>query len=329
MIGTVNLLTKPNVFAHSRDTIAICVCTCRRPVMLRHCLDSLAAQVVPSDVLPTVIVVENDAEPRCRGIVDAFAASCTYPVVYVHEPVRGIARARNAALDAARATGSEWIAFIDDDETAAPGWLAGLMAPEYRHVPVLQGFHDLVYPAQAPFWSLEKDKKVRERDEGAARKVAVTNNVRFSAALVHAGLRFDERIGLMGGEDIDFFGRAHLAGFDIRFTNRAVTRETVHPERLTYRAQVYRSYWCAASDVRMWKATRGTMWAWTRKAHTVPTQMFCGAVELLAAPLFAVAGVRHFKRRAVAGGKKIGKAAGRAVAMLGIMPKPYQSVVGR
>lgn len=314
--------------SNSIEKVAVCVCTCKRPQMLNRCLDSLAAQLVPTEVFPTIIVVENDAQPRCERRVELFAESCPIPVNYVHEPVRGIANARNAALDAAMKAGADWIAFIDDDETAEPDWLAELMAPEYQHVPVLQGFHDLVYPDNMPFWCVEKRKRARQREEGEARKVAVTNNVRFSSDLVRAGLRFDTGIGLMGGEDIDFFGRAHAAGFDIRFTNRAITHETVHTERLTFRAQVYRALWCGSSDVRMWKTTRGSAWAWTRKAHTVPAQALFGAVELALSPLFALAGVDHFKRRAIAGGKKLGKAAGRLSGLLGIMPQPYRNVVG-
>ena len=52
------------------------------------------------------------------------AAEAPFPVRYVHEPAAGVANARNAALAAAR---GDLIAFLDDDEEAAPGWLAALI----------------------------------------------------------------------------------------------------------------------------------------------------------------------------------------------------------
>lgn len=149
-------------------------------------------------------------------------------------------------------------------------------------------------------------------------------------ALVRVGLRFDERIGLMGGEDIDFFGRAHDAGYGIRITNKAITRETAHAERQTYCSQIYRSMWCASSDVRMHIATRGALWTWARKAHTVPTQIVFGMLEIAASPLFLISGLIPFKRRMLAGSKKISKGIGRAIAFFGVRLKlePYRNIVG-
>ena len=58
----------------------------------------------------------------------------------------------NAALDKAMALGVEWIAFIDDDEVAAPDWIAGLMAAKYLDTPILLGAIMTEYPDPAPFW---------------------------------------------------------------------------------------------------------------------------------------------------------------------------------
>jgi succinoglycan biosynthesis protein ExoM len=74
-----------------------------------------------------------------RLTVARFCATAPFPVYYVHEPICGIARARNAALDKATELGADWIAMLDDDEVADPRWLANLMAPEYLDTPVLMG----------------------------------------------------------------------------------------------------------------------------------------------------------------------------------------------
>jgi succinoglycan biosynthesis protein ExoM len=81
------------------DKVAICVCTFRRPVMLRACLNSLARQQVGPDLIVSIVVVDNEPEPNNCARVGGFAEDCPFPVHYTHEPRRGIAAARNAALD--------------------------------------------------------------------------------------------------------------------------------------------------------------------------------------------------------------------------------------
>src|SRR3954471_20358160 len=100
------------------------VCTFRRAAVA-DTLASLAGQMLPRDYALRVIVADNDetpsAEPVVRGAADAQGLDLTY----VHAPARNISRARNACLEAATA---DWFAFIDDDETASPGWLSALLA---------------------------------------------------------------------------------------------------------------------------------------------------------------------------------------------------------
>jgi hypothetical protein len=140
------------------------------------------------------------------------------------------------------------------------------------------------------------------------------------------GLRFDEGLGLMGDEDNELFARATQAGFEIRRTDKAVVTEVGHPERLTYRGHMYRAYWCAASDMRRTAIRNGWPGAVARKAHPVPLNMIFGALELLTSPVCIIGGLDAFKRRALAGGKKIAKGAGRAAAMIRRLTQPYANV---
>ena len=108
----------------------------------------------------------------------------------------------------------------------------------------------------------------------------------------------------------------------------ANTWETFHRERLSYGAQMYRAYWCAASDMRRLAIEKGWTSAILRKAWTVPVHAILGAVEIAASPLFVIAGPTAFKRRALAGGKKIAKGIGRAASIVGHLPQPYRIVHG-
>jgi succinoglycan biosynthesis protein ExoM len=296
--------------------------------MLERCLRSLSDQHLPPELQVSIIVVDNDPAGSAWQEVTDYAGAAPFDVRYVHEPKRGIATARNAAIDAALRSGADWIAFIDDDEWAASDWIAKLMAPEYRDTPILAAPVMPVYPDGASFWCLRTPKRLKPEEEGKRVKTATSGNVRFSAEIVKAGIRFNERLRLMGGEDQEFFSAAHRAGFVIRKTLRAIAYETAHPERLTYRGQVKRAYWCAASDMRRDAVLRGWPWTITRKAHTIPFNIVAGTTEIVVSPLFLIGGRLAFKKRAVAGGKKVAKGIGRAAGMFGVMPQPYRVVVG-
>jgi hypothetical protein len=86
---------------------------------------SLFAQDGVRARLGEIIVVDNDPQGSAEAAISALQAEAPNPLRYVREPHPGVATARNAGL---RATQAPLIAFLDDDETAAPGWLASLLA---------------------------------------------------------------------------------------------------------------------------------------------------------------------------------------------------------
>lgn len=307
--------------------IAVCVCTYQRPIMLKRCLRSLMEQAIDENILPSIIIVDNELESNNMDTVARFADECwRFPVHYVHQPKRGIAAARNAAVEAALSIGTDWVAFIDDDEVADLKWLSQLCHLDYRDVEVVAGVNKPVYTGPIPFWVQKEDEKGHE---GQSLKTAYTGNVRFSVDLLRAGLRFEEKLGLMGGEDNEFFAKAYAMGFEIRRTLRAVTHETAHEERLSYFAQLYRTHWCAASELRRLAITRGWLGAMLRKAHTVPLNLIFGLCWLIAALIVAPLNRVIFRDLALGGGKKIAKSFGRASAIIGMMPQPYRVIHGR
>jgi len=303
------------------EKILVGVCTYRRPQMLEACLDSLAAQIVPPGLQVEIIVIDNDGEPAARDLVRAFRDRAPFPVNYKHEPRRGIAVARNAVLIHAEGRGCfDWISFIDDDEIAEPTWLANLMHEDYRGVSVLEGRVERIFPEPLPFWACQRE---RRRHEGRLVDSAATGNVRFSAALIKAGLRFNEALGLLGGEDGKFFADAHRAGFEISRTERAIVREIAHRERLTYFGQCYRAYWASASHV----ANYGR-WRSLDRLPRIPVDLLLGVLLWCTALICAPVSLRAFKYHALHGGRKIAKAAGRLMAFAGILPQPYRVTVG-
>jgi len=208
------------------------VCTYRRPAGLRELLCSLT-ELVPETPPFEIIVVDNDASGSGESALSP-CRSGEITLTYVVEPVKNISRARNRAVAEARA---ELIAFIDDDETAEPGWLAKLHKTLVEHTadavfgPVLHRF-----PRPPPQWlaTLEFwDYRVPDTGSEVPRHQLRTSNVlfrkRFLRKLTHV---FDENLGLTGGGDTDFFARMNAAGGKLIAAQEAVVYETVPIERM-------------------------------------------------------------------------------------------------
>lgn len=107
--------------------VALIMPTLRRPDSLTRALTSLFAQTGVTDRVAAILVVDNDPAGSAAATVQALVPRSPWPLIYVAEPVPGVARARNAGL---AATDAPLIAFLDDDEAASPGWLAALLAAQ-------------------------------------------------------------------------------------------------------------------------------------------------------------------------------------------------------
>lgn len=214
------------------QTVDICVCTFRRPEVV-DTLRSLMAQDAPGLTL-RVIVADNDGHPSAQARVESIAEEASFPIVYVHAPERNISIARNACLDAATA---EWLAFIDDDETATEGWIASLFAKaaaERRDVvfgPVLA-----LYPEDTPDWIRAGDYlSARAPVHRGVVSTGHSGNVlmrwRDSPWMAE---RFLLSKGRTGGEDVEFFFRLFRIGASLGVCEAAIAYEAAPLQRLTY-----------------------------------------------------------------------------------------------
>lgn len=215
-----------------RLSVDVCVCTFRRE-SLGATLESLAAQARPDRLDLQIIVADNDEAPSAQARVAALAARLDLRIRYLHCPARNISLARNGALAAARA---DWVAFIDDDETASPGWLAALLAKaRAEDADVVLGPVRPVYAAEAPAWMRSSRMHAIEPTIKDGRIVqGYTSNalLRRNAPAV-AGQQFDVALGRSGGEDTEFFDRLIRRGAHLAYAPDAVVEEVVPPERQT------------------------------------------------------------------------------------------------
>jgi succinoglycan biosynthesis protein ExoM len=101
-------------------SVDIGICTYRRPAVVAT-LTSLFELDIPQGVTVRLIVADNDAEPSAKASIDNLRKASPFEIIYVHCPKSNISIARNACLSTSQA---EFLAFIDDDETAPREWLS-------------------------------------------------------------------------------------------------------------------------------------------------------------------------------------------------------------
>ena len=174
----------------------VAICTAKRPTMLLATLQSVVKLIVPQNGALSIVVVENDLLPLSRDVIEGIRATTSVPIKHVLEPRIGIPYARNRSLEAALAENADWIAMLDDDETAPPNWLTLLFdACTSFNADVATGSVRQVPDIAPPHWW--KPLSGLGKPTGFLRRDAYTNNVMFHSKLIAAsgfGLRFDDRL---------------------------------------------------------------------------------------------------------------------------------------
>ena len=221
--------------------ITVCICTCKRPDLLKRLLDKLGCQQTEGRFSYSIVVADNDYMESARPIAAAFQGSGS-GIVYCVEPERNIACARNMALRHAK---GKFVAFIDDDEFPEPDWLLTLLnaCKEHRSDGVLGPVRP-VFEEEPPRWLIHG--KFCERPEHPTGTLlnwrqTRTGNVLFKREMIQdIAEPFRPQFG-DGGEDNDFFRR--MMDKQRRFTwcNEAAVSELVPRERFTRSYQLRRA----------------------------------------------------------------------------------------
>jgi succinoglycan biosynthesis protein ExoM len=216
-----------------KTRIDVGVCTYRRPE-LEATLRSLGALEVPPDAAVRIIVADNDVVPSARELVDALRAQLPFEIVYVHCPASNISIARNACLDT---SDGDFLAFIDDDETASPRWLAELLAvARTMGADAVLGPVSAVYADAAPGWMKGGDfHSTLPVWVGDEIRTGYSCNVILRRASPHiTGRRFSLASGQTGGEDTEYFTQMFEAGGRIAYAPQALVIEPVPAGRARF-----------------------------------------------------------------------------------------------
>jgi succinoglycan biosynthesis protein ExoM len=223
------LLTSARMDAMPNETnhIAVCVCTFKRPQLLKRLLEELADQDTGGLFAYSVVVADNDQLESARPIVSAFASSSAIPTRYCVEPQQNISLARNKAVENAH---GDYIAFIDDDEFPTNRWLLTLLTTCEKYGvdgvlgPVRPHFNE-----EPPNWI--RKGKFYDRPSYPTGFVidwrkGRTGNVLLKAALIKS-CEQPFRPDFRTGEDQDFFRRMIEKGHTFVWCDEAMAYEVV------------------------------------------------------------------------------------------------------
>lgn len=266
--------------------ITVAVCTFRR-AELKDTLVSLAAQVEPASTPFEVLVIDNDITPSAASLVDEFRRSVPVDVRYVHCPAGNISIARNGALDASDA---RYLAFIDDDEVAQPGWLAALFDTlRTTDADVILGPVKAIYDQASPGWMRQLDThSTAPVDVGGTIRTGYSCNVLIDRACpALAGLRFDVGLGQSGGEDTAFFTHAYRRGAQFALSAPAIVHEKVPPGRARFSWLARRRFRAGQTHGLLLRDTAGHAARLQCVVLAILKVAYCSVVATLTSPVAA------------------------------------------
>ncbi len=250
-------------FVASRDAVlaqapvmTAVICTRERPLGLKACLDSLMQQHYPDY---SVLVVDNAPATDASSRVVSEMQDRPVSVKYVVEPRRGLAWARNCALEMVPSGITAW---IDDDEVADRYWLAELARGFAEH-PDAAAVSGIMLPAeletQAQVWFEQYGGHHKHREFISTAFSPLTaaeqsplyplppfgtgGNMALRAdALKRAG-GFVTALGAgtwtMGGEDTRLFSELLLGGGTVVYQPSAVTHHYHRRRKTELRRQMF------------------------------------------------------------------------------------------
>ncbi|NLS21216.1 glycosyltransferase family 2 protein [Rhizobium sp. P40RR-XXII] len=324
--------------AGSRErTICVGTVTRARPQMLSNLLKSYSRLNVPDGIRLHFIVVENNETASLSQAIEHFRAQVPNSTVqYELETQLGIAFARNRVLETALALGGDMLTFADDDEIVAEDWLEQLLAARdaqdfdivaspvrFTPPPVdASPWNRMVWSGMNRMNRNSEARSIRLLDRGEAKhiKLATGSWMGKLEFFRRTGLRFDNALGLAGGEDWQLWTDALKLGAYTTWTPHAIAYETVPVERLTLHYHYRRSRDHSSILIERRKSNgskTGSLQMFASILGRVWTLCYC----ILAAPL---TGGRTLVRAAACLGSIVGLLRGR----LGFASPHYRTTNG-
>lgn len=309
--------------------LVIATLTFRRPQGIGQLLPALVQQIeaISGQTLTgEILVVDNDDVPSARDQVSQLSlasVSAGGPEIrYEHEPQPGISAARNRVLDSTKH--ADLLAFIDDDGIPSDNWLYLLLDTFDRYHPAgVVGRMVPTYESEPMEWVREGGFFVRdERSTGSIVPGGATNNLLLDRRIIEStGVRFDNDLGLIGGEDSLFTNQIRATGGKFVWCNEATVIDMVPSSRLNRKWVLRRRFRFGASQVlvntKLAKTPSGRLGVRLKAIGTSVVEAVLGLFGVMAGLV-----TRSIGRRA-RGEARVAKACGRFLGALGFQYEEY------
>jgi succinoglycan biosynthesis protein ExoM len=189
-----------------------------------------------------IVVVDNNPDGSAATAVAAITVGSPVPIRYVAEPRPGISHARNTAIAAAR---GRYLAFLDDDQEAEPGWLAAHLSALRRYDAdiVFGPFHPRFEISDAAVPPYARGKYTRDENMPTGSPMparspllgspGISNTLIARERCLDDAEPFRPALGFAGGEDTLLFRQLLRRGCKMVWCAEARVRETIPAERLT------------------------------------------------------------------------------------------------
>jgi succinoglycan biosynthesis protein ExoM len=220
--------------ASQQHHVSVCICTFKRPALLKRLLENLQKQRTDGLFTYSAVVADNDPAQSAQESVAELASTSAVPLKYCFESQPNIALARNKALQYAV---GDFIAFIDDDEFPTEDWLWNLFKTYMAFgVDGVLGPVKPSFESEPPKW-VKRGKFFDRPSFETGYKMnwdeARTGNVLFKREILNSvDIPFRSEFST-AGEDVDFFRRMIEKGHTFVWCNEAVAYEVVPASRCT------------------------------------------------------------------------------------------------
>jgi glycosyltransferase involved in cell wall biosynthesis len=237
-------------------------------------LDALARQTYDQPF--EVIVVDNGSTDGTGDVARAHPVGERAGLRVVHEARRGINCSRNAGIEAA-AEGR--VLLCDADDVVDDGWLAAMVTALTDGVWVAGRLDYTVLNTDRTreIWGVGRTSTFVETDPFVDNTYGC--NCGFHRAMWMQVGRFDPRLNGTGGDENEFFMRAHAAGFRPRHVPDAVAGYRL---RTGVRAMVRQRYRQGRNQVAMRRLAGGRL---LPEQFTIASELRVTAKTLVALPL--------------------------------------------
>lgn len=195
---------------------------------LERTLRSLENLVAPQNQQIEILVIDCDELKSAEQYVQNYSAHSKTNILYINQPKKGAAMAKNEALHYAVKMFIDYVAFINAGDTADKLWLQRLYE-------VLT-----LYNADVATGPIMRDGQLDVKRKAGKRlfKNVKSNNVLISGQIYKRWMqRFDNKFSPLCGEDTDFYYRSwkkgglHVWVDDAIITGKLIESENSYPQK--------------------------------------------------------------------------------------------------